>query len=297
MIAVSIILPIYNPTNKVFETIDSVINQSFNNWELIIVDDNSKVNIQKDIEIKYPSELYRIIYKKMNKNIRAAACRNFAVSISKGKYIAFIDQDDLWDSKKISKQYEFLEKENYLAVHSNLIFINNNNEEILSEESKKENDTRRQISWDKLGKKEIATKILLKPNIRLISSMVKKDAFLGIEGFKAQFFGGEDEIFWFQFASKYKIGYINEILLLRREHRNNTVKTFRLERLKGYYSALNFLTNQPCYKSYSKEIRDMRAIVLYNLFRVSFKKKNMLMFIYSSFLIFVFHPKLLLKKL
>ena len=103
---VSIILPIYNCENFIEETIDSIINQSFQKWELIIVDDASTDSTLSKIE-KYLKD-NRIILKKLKKNKKAGFCRNLALRQSSSIYVAFIDSDDIWKKDKLKKQIEFM---------------------------------------------------------------------------------------------------------------------------------------------------------------------------------------------
>ena len=96
---VSIIMPSYNTADFISETIDSVLNQSYKNWELIIVDDCSTDNTDEIIK-KYLSD-QRIRYLKNEKNSGAAVSRNYALREAKGKWIAFLDSDDLWLHEKL----------------------------------------------------------------------------------------------------------------------------------------------------------------------------------------------------
>lgn len=108
---VSIIMPSYNTSKYISETIDSVINQTYKNWELIIVDDCSNDNTDKVIK-KYLKDK-RIKYYKNEKNSGAAISRNKALKLANGEYIAFLDSDDLWEKEKLEKQIKFMEENNY----------------------------------------------------------------------------------------------------------------------------------------------------------------------------------------
>ena len=96
---VSIIMPSYNTGCFIKETIESVLAQSYSNWELIIVDDCSKDNTD-DIVKPYLSDA-RIRYLKNETNSGAAVSRNRALREAKGRWIAFLDSDDLWESDKL----------------------------------------------------------------------------------------------------------------------------------------------------------------------------------------------------
>lgn len=105
---VSIIMPAYNCENYIGDAIDSVIRQSYDQWELIVVDDCSKDHTP-DIVKRYMKEDSRIRYYKLERNSGAAIARNRAVDEAAGKYIAFLDSDDLWFPDKLRKQIQFME--------------------------------------------------------------------------------------------------------------------------------------------------------------------------------------------
>ena len=104
---VSIITPSYNSSRFIEECVDSVLLQTYDNWEMIIVDDNSTNNLSLIIK-KYNDKRIQLI--ELDKNVGAAEARNVAIRKSKGKYIAFLDSDDLWLSSKLEKQISFMKK-------------------------------------------------------------------------------------------------------------------------------------------------------------------------------------------
>ena len=118
-ISVDIILPNYNSAPHVSETINSIVNQTFRNWNLIIVDGNSNIETQKILEnyVKHPN--INVIWLKKNK--RAGFCRNLAIRNSKSEYIAFIDSDDIWEKEKLSQQLDFMIKNNYYFTYTNYL--------------------------------------------------------------------------------------------------------------------------------------------------------------------------------
>ena len=104
---VSIIMPSYNTGAYIKKTIQSVINQSYQNWELIIVDDCSTDNTDEAVQ-PFLNDM-RIRYIKNEVNSGAAISRNRALMEAKGKWIAFLDSDDLWVPEKLEKQIHFME--------------------------------------------------------------------------------------------------------------------------------------------------------------------------------------------
>lgn len=107
---VSIIMPSYNTGRFIGESIESVLKQTYSNWELLIVDDNSMDNTDL-VVASYTDD--RIKYVKNDKNRGAAYSRNVALKKAKGKWIAFLDSDDLWTEEKLEKQIKFMVDNGY----------------------------------------------------------------------------------------------------------------------------------------------------------------------------------------
>ena len=104
-------MPSYNSAKFIKKAIDSVLTQSYSEWELIIVDDCSTDNSVKIIE-EYSEIDSRIILIKKNINSGVADTRNFAVKFANGTYLAFLDSDDIWHSEKLKSQVDFMIKNN-----------------------------------------------------------------------------------------------------------------------------------------------------------------------------------------
>jgi len=113
---VSIIMPSYNTDKFIGESIFSVLNQTYINWELLIVDDCSTDNT-KNIVKQFDDK--RIKFFQNEKNSGAAISRNKALREARGKWIAFLDSDDLWYPDKLEKQIKFMEDNNYHFSYTN----------------------------------------------------------------------------------------------------------------------------------------------------------------------------------
>ena len=99
---VSVIIPTYNRAHYICETIDSILAQTYRDYEIIVVDDGSADNTRKVLQ-KYDGKV-RYFYQK---NRGPSAARNFGISQSQGEYIAFLDDDDLWTENKLELQIDF----------------------------------------------------------------------------------------------------------------------------------------------------------------------------------------------
>ena len=112
---VYIITPTYNCAKFIGATIESVLNQTYQNFEMIIVDDASKDNTE---EVVKSFKDKRIKYIRLSKNSGPAFARNRAMEEARGKYMAFLDSDDLWKREKLEKQINFIKKNKYKIICS-----------------------------------------------------------------------------------------------------------------------------------------------------------------------------------
>ena len=125
-ISVDIVLPNYNSAPYVSETINSVINQTFKNWKLIVVDGNSNIETRKVLEKYSNHSNINIIWLKKNK--RAGFCRNLGIRNSKSDYVAFLDSDDIWEQEKLLKQLTFMSKNKYYFTYTNYTAFGSQNQ-------------------------------------------------------------------------------------------------------------------------------------------------------------------------
>lgn len=116
---ISIVTPVYNAASFIRQTIEMVKAQTYTDWELILVDDGSKDNSLEVIEAylkEMPDERIRLI--KKGKNEGAALTRNRGIQEAKGRYIAFLDADDVWLRHKLQRQMEFMKEKDAGFVFS-----------------------------------------------------------------------------------------------------------------------------------------------------------------------------------
>ena len=125
---VSIITPTFNSERFIAETILSVQAQTYQDWEMIIVDDCS-TDRTAEIVASFQEKDSRIKYFYNSTNKGSAFSRNLALQNAKGKWIAFLDSDDLWHPEKLEKQIEFMTKNNYHFSYTNYCEIDENSKE------------------------------------------------------------------------------------------------------------------------------------------------------------------------
>ncbi|MFI1744768.1 glycosyltransferase family 2 protein [Thalassobellus sediminis] len=124
---VSIITPMFNSEAFISETINSVLKQTYKNWELLLIDDNSQdktLSIVQEYIKNYP----QIKLLKNDTNQGAAISRNKGIDFAKGDYIAFLDADDLWKPEKLESQIKFMQTENCDVCYSSYELIKENGE-------------------------------------------------------------------------------------------------------------------------------------------------------------------------
>jgi teichuronic acid biosynthesis glycosyltransferase TuaG len=118
---VSIIIPVFNAEKTIERAVRSVKNQTYKNWELLLVDDCSSDNSLKVIK-KLESRKIRII--RLEHNSGPAVSRNAGLDAARGDYVAFLDADDFWDAEKLEKQIEFMEEKNCAFSFTSYKFTN-----------------------------------------------------------------------------------------------------------------------------------------------------------------------------
>lgn len=124
---VSIIMPTWNCGQFIGQSIDSVLSQSYKNWELLIVDDCSSDDT-RDVVARYDDP--RIKYHCLERNSGAAIARNTALSRARGRWIAFLDSDDLWLPRKLELQLDFMKRNGYSFTYHSYREIDEDNHEL-----------------------------------------------------------------------------------------------------------------------------------------------------------------------
>ena len=197
---VSIILPTYNRAHLLGRAMQSVINQTYQDFELIVVDDGSKDDT-KDLALRFVSK--KIKYIRNRENMGVSAARNIGIKLALGEYISFQDSDDVWVPDKLEKQIRFLEtaQPEVGIVHAGRYIFDNN----------------KKIYWppDRLHPKEgdvfgrlIRTNFMSAP-----ISLNKKECFSKAGLFNENLRALEDWELFIRFSRYFHFGYINEPLM------------------------------------------------------------------------------------
>jgi glycosyltransferase involved in cell wall biosynthesis len=231
---VSVIMPVYNGEKYIEQSIISVINQSYINWELIIIDDGSTDNTKIKVNaLRLVDKRIKYYYQK---NCGQAKARNLGVHFSVGDYLAFLDSDDLWYPNKLKITIEaFLNNPEIHLVYTGFDYIDESN--ILLD--------RCFIHPDIYN---IHNSLLKFDFIGTLTVIIKKTIFLEVNGFDEKLYGTEDWDLWIRVSSNYNIKYIDLILSSYRENPNgSSKKVFKhfYNELKIFYKSLRFFYKIP----------------------------------------------------
>ena len=214
---VSIVVPVYNVEKYIKETITAIEQQTYANWELLLINDCSSdrsVEIIKEYEKKDP----KIKLINLEKNSGAAVARNKGIENANGKYIAFLDSDDLWEENKLDKQIEFMEKNKYDFTYTAYDFADEEGNKI----NKKVNVP-----------EKLTYKQALKNTTIFTSTVVFNIESLGKELiYMPNVRRGQDTATWWKVLKTGVIAYgLNESLSLYRRS-NNTLSSNKIKALK-----------------------------------------------------------------
>ncbi|MCK4663611.1 MAG: glycosyltransferase family 2 protein [Bacteroidales bacterium] len=192
----SVIIPTYNRANFIYKTVKSVLDQTYQNFEVIVIDDGSTDNTEKIVKsIKDQRLKY---YKK--KNGERGAARNFGASKANGEYVTFLDSDDIFYTNHLSEANKFINSKNNLKLFFQAYEIKNTNDLIIQKQSFHKNKVINELLVKK-GNIFSCHGIFLRKNI-ILNNQFQENRDLA---------GSEDYELWLRLASRYKI-YHNPII-------------------------------------------------------------------------------------
>ncbi len=204
---VSVILPAYNGEKFIAAAIDSALNQTYKDFEIIVVNDGS-TDRTAEILSKYGGKI-RVI---SQANGGIAKARNVAIDNSKGEYLAFLDQDDIWLEDKLEKQMEVFDKDKEVGlVYSDTFVMTDGNVELKSFDLKKP------------YRGMVIEELLMNSFISTSSVVTKKECFDRVGMFDNSLSPCLDYDRWLYIATLYKVDYVDKPLVKFRDH----ISTFR----------------------------------------------------------------------
>ncbi|MGV8947233.1 MAG: glycosyltransferase family 2 protein [Lutibacter sp.] len=289
---VSVIIPTYNRTDYLKLTLQSILNQTFNDFEIIVVDDGTL----SDDNLLLCQSFEKVRYLKIENSGGPSKPRNIGIKEAKGKYLAFVDDDDLWLPKKLQKQVEILENNpEFGLVHSCCEVIEKNGilqNRIIGRPGSPE------VKHGEVYMRMIGNWTVMMPTSFVRKTVVDKVGFFNEKMPPA----GEDTEYWTRFSFETKFYYVEEPLVQYRIHANNIsddkakylelplyLKNVLQEQLiKKNITELQYklLLNNLC-KMQIKMLKTSFFITLKNLFILDLfwiiKSNNVKMFMYILF--------------
>lgn len=241
---VTVIIPTYNRAKYIDRAIMSVLNQTYQNIEIIVVDDNdSESESRKEMlkKMKKYSNNKKVKYLLHTKNMNGAAARNTGIKAASGKYITFLDDDDYFLPTRIEKLVKKIKEEKVDCVYSAMVLVENKRIKMLKHAIKKGN-----LQLDILKQKSF---IGTGSNMLFTASSLKE-----INGFDESFKRNQDLEVFVRFFEKYTVCPLDEILVLKiNDDRSNVLN---LERT--YECKMHFL------KTYEKQISKLNIQEIYH---------------------------------
>jgi len=224
---VSVILPAYNHDKYVAESINSVLKQSYTNFELIIINDGSSDSTDEIISSIYNENKSAIKYIS-KKNEGLIKTLNLALKISKGRYITFIASDDKWMREKLKIQVDFMQKnpDIYMSF-TDAYFLKQFSETSIKYTTYKPNIKK----IFKKDKKNIFNKMIIENLVISLTTIIKRE-FIEELGFFDEDLIYEDYDMWLRVSKKHKISYIDRVTAYYRIHDANFSRNTR-KMIKG----------------------------------------------------------------
>ena len=199
---VSVVIPTYNRIHTLPASVDSVLNQTYENLELIIMDDGSDDGTEEYVNSIADK---RVRYRKAEKNMGPSAARNLGAELAKGRYLAFQDSDDEWAQDKLEKQMKvMLENSDVSMVYSEFGFYRGEELIIIIPSHKIPDEEKRG---------DIFSYLLLYPLISTQTMLIETKAFIEADGFNEKLKSYEDFEFSLRFAKNHRIGFVAEPLV------------------------------------------------------------------------------------
>lgn len=212
---VSIIMPCYNGEKTISKSIKSILNQTYSNFELIIVNDDSNDKTSEVLR-EFTSQNIKLIVQNNKFNLGVAKSRNKAIKVASGDFIAFCDSDDFWEKNKLANQVKLLERYDVVCSNYNLI------------------DEESNLIKHVIESEIITFKKMLNSNKIPNSSGIYNSKKLG--KFYQKNIRHEDYLMWLQIIQKAKIGYRIQDCLMSYTVSTNNLTSNKFKSLKWTFS-------------------------------------------------------------
>ena len=261
---VSIILPTYNRASMLNKAIDSTLNQTFKDFELIIVDNYSTDNTESVVK-SYDDK--RISYFKNQNNGLVSINRNYGIQKSCGEYIAFLDDDDLWLPEKLEKQVKLLDSNKKLGLVYSRSYV-------IDDRGNPAKPT--YFRGIKLRRGHVFNELLVSNFIPQLTVLTRRDALDKVGKFDLQYKIAQDYDLWLRIANHYTVDFIDQPLAKYRFHKESE-SYLNPERssIETQWMLLKFMELYPNFdKLYYKEFIELKYYPQYYFALIDWKQGN-----------------------
>jgi glycosyltransferase involved in cell wall biosynthesis len=214
---ISVVMPIYNRREFLEEAIQSILNQSYVDFEFIIINDGSTDN-SKSVVSQFEDN--RIVYVENQKNIGVSASANKGIRLAKGEYIARMDSDDISLPDRLEAQLKFLEKNKEIALCGSWIRTFGEGKTCIMRVPK---------DHDIIKCYMLFSNVIWQPTIMVRKNILLDNNFY----YNPEYVNGEDYDLWARILKRYKVANLEKVLLCYRIHSNQTVKIFNKAQIEN----------------------------------------------------------------
>ena len=257
---VSVIIPVYNRFEMAKEAISSVIGQTFKDLEVFIIDDGS-IDMTPILGTYFKDDS-RVKYIRINHSGMPGFVRNKGVELSSGKYLAFLDSDDLWMDNKLEKQIKYLETNSrYRVVHTREAWI-------------RKGKTVSQAGFNHRRFGNIFPDALEKCIIGPSTVLMEKELYISLGGFRNDLEIAEDYELWLKLSNSSDVAYIDEALITKRaghigqlSEKYGQIEIFRIRGLKE-------LVEQHYFSQENQKLAELELAKKCKIYAAGCRKRN-----------------------
>lgn len=210
---VSVVIPAYNAMTYLPDTLNSVLQQTFSDFEVLIIDDGSTDHIQAWVAQNITDPRVRLI---AQANQGLSAARNTGIANAQGEYVAFLDADDLWEPTKLEVQVRYLDNNSAVGLVYNWIAV-------IDAQGKPTGKV-----WRGDIEGDVLEEVLQRNIIDCPSVLVRRKCFDDVGVFDRTLRSVEDWDMWIRIATRYNFGVTREALVYYRQHTSNMSKNWRV---------------------------------------------------------------------
>lgn len=260
---VSVIIPTYNRARYISRAIKSVLDQTYTNLELLIIDDCS-VDETKDMIAKFSDARIRYIRNARNRGV--AYSRNTGIKNAKGEYIAFLDDDDEWRESKLEKQVDLIKRLSfdYAVIYCGYLCASSETDET--------------VNVSPLYKGDIMEAMIHESVIGGSTPLIRKSVFYDVGFHDEELKSAVDWEMWIRIAGKYKFDYIEETLMIYRIH-GKQISSDYTEKITSYNKI--YEKHKQLFMQYNAEYeikkKTFRLILISGIYKEAFKELRICM--------------------